>query len=159
MRAVQGYLFAAVAAALAVSMLRTVPQNRSVRRIADLLGGIIVLLVLLRPLIRLRVGDLGDYLARFRPDEAMIDSAVQAGQSESARLISEQTAAYILDKAQDLGARLEVQVELAELSEHYHYPCAVTLRGGWSAEQKRALADYISQTLGIPEERQIWQEE
>ena len=158
MRAVQGYLFAAVAAALAVSLLRAVPQNRSVRRIADLLGGILVLLVLLRPLIRLRIGDLDDYLARLRPDEALIDSAVQAGQSESARLISEQTAAYILDKAQALGTQIEVQVELAELSEHYHYPYAVKLRGSWSLNQRLALSEYISQTLGIPEERQLWLE-
>ena len=159
MSALQRYLLAVTAAALAVSLVRAVPQNRSIARIVDLLGGVIVLIVLLRPIFSLRIHDLDSCFTEFRPDGALIDEAVSAGEKESARLITEQTRAYILDKARSLGAEVTVQIELAALSEHYQYPYRVTLQGRWTARQRQALGDYLFQTLGIPEERQIWQEE
>ena len=152
------YLLAVTAAALAVSLARAVPQNKSIGRMADLFGGLLVLIVFLRPILSLRIGDLR-YFSGFRPDEALIDEAISEGEKESARLITEQTRTYILDKAQALGCEVEAQIELAELSEHYCYPYRVTLRGRWSAQQQQSLSEYLFQTLGIPEERQIWQEE
>ena len=158
MSVLQRYLLAVTAAALAVSLVRAVPQNRSIGRIVDLIGGVIVLIVLLRPVLSLSVHDLDSFFSEFRPDDALIDEAVSAGEKESARLITEQTRAYILDKARALGAEVTVQIELAALSEHYQYPYRVTLRGRWTAQQRKALGDYLFQALGIPEERQIWQE-
>ena len=152
----QRYLLSVVACALAVSLACSVPQKKSIERIAALLGGVILLTALLRPLLALRVGDPGAWLERYAPEDSLIDSAVEAQEKESARLISEQTAAYILDKARALGMDPEVEIELAALSGHYSYPYRVTLRGAWQPDQRASLGEYISETLGIPEERQIW---
>ncbi len=153
------YLFSVVAAALAVSLVSVLPQSKGIRRISSLLGGLIVLLALLRPVLRLRIGNLEHYLDRYQADCASVNAVVRAGEKESARLITEQTRAYILDKAGALGIEVEPQIELAALSEHYRYPYRVTLRGSWTAQSRQELSQYISQTLGIPEERQIWQED
>ncbi len=150
------YLFSVAACALAVSLACSVPQKKSIGRIVTLLGGMIVLLALLRPLMQHRFGNLESYLKRYAPDDSMISSALEEGQNESGRLISEQTCEYILDKARSVGARVEVQIELAALSDYYRYPYRATLRGDWTPEQKAAISAYISDTLGIPEERQIW---
>ncbi len=114
--------------------------------------------MLLGPLLRLRSIDPEDYLKRYQPDEALIDEAVQDGQNRAEALITEQTCAYILDKAAALGAEVQAEVTLAALSEHYAYPWAVTITGRWTQAQRRALSDYIAQTLGIPPERQTWEE-
>ena len=159
MSAVRRYLLALVAAALAVSLVKIIPQSKGLRRVVDLLGGTVLLITLMRPLIALRLGDPAEYLQKVKPDDALIDEAVAHAENESARLITDQTEAYILDKARALGADLEVRVELAALSEHYRYPYRATIRGVWTASQKQALSEYLSQTLGILEERQIWQEE
>ena len=153
---IRQYLFSVVTCALAVSLVCSVPQKKAIARIAATLGGVILLITFLQPLLRLRVGDLSAWLDRYAPDDSLLSSALEDREEESSRLISEQTRAYILDKAQALGADLEVEIELAALSEHYRYPWRVTLRGQWLPDQKTSLSKYIVDTLGIPEERQIW---
>ena len=153
---IRRYLLSVVTCALAVSLVCSVPQKKGIARIASALGGVILLITFLQPLLRLRVGDLGTWLDRYAPDDSLISSAMEEREKESSGLISEQTRAYILDKARALGADLEVEIELAALSEHYCYPYRVTLRGQWLPDQKKSLSSYIADTLGIPEERQIW---
>ena len=156
---IAGTLIAVTACALAVSLLRAVPQSAAIRRVTELLGGILLLMTLLQPLLRLQVGDLGEYLERYRPRDAAVERSLRSAQKETARLITEQTRTYILDKARELGSEVEVQIELAALSEHYQYPYRVTLRGRWTEAQRVALSEYLARTLGIPKERQLWQEE
>ena len=159
MNGVRGYLLSIVAASLIVSLISVYPQKKSFQRVIILFGGLFLLLTLLRPVLSFRFGDLRSYLAQFEADESLISDAVEEGQNESARLITEQTQEYILDKAEELGMSLSAEVSLAALSDSYQYPYSVTLHGHWTQEQKQTLAMYISQTLGIPEERQIWNED
>ena len=158
MSGVQEYLFRVVAAALAVSLITAIPLKRSVKRVICAGCGALLLLTLLRPMLLLREIDPRQYLSRFEPDREMIDGAIRDGQTRARALITEQTEAYIWDKAAALGAEVRAEVTLAALSEHYSYPYAVTLTGRWTAAQRQALSEYISQTLGIPPERQTWRE-
>lgn len=153
------YLLSAVASAFLVSLLSAFPQRKSIRRIVTLCGGIFLLLTLVRPLLQLRFGDLEDYFSQFQPEEAVIDGAVAEGEKESARLITERTREYILDKAGTLGAAISVEVTLRTLTGAYQYPYSVTITGDWTEEQRRALTEYMAGTLGIPEERQLWNKE
>ncbi len=156
MSAVRDYLFAIVATALAVSLISSFPQRKSIRQVVTLCGGLILLICLLRPVIYLKFGDLQDFLSQYEVDESLISQVLEDGQNETARLITAQTEEYILDKAAQLGASVEAEVTLSALSDSYQYPYSVTLRGRWTPAQKENLTQYISQTLGIPEERQIW---
>ena len=158
MIAVQNALFRVVAAALAVSLISVIPMKRSLRRVISTGCGALLLLTVLTPLLRLRDVDPRDYLSQYEIDDSMIDEAMRDGQTRAQALITEQTEAYIWDKAAALGAEVRAQVTLAALSEHYSYPYAVTLTGRWTAAQRQALSDYIAQTLGIPPERQTWRE-
>ena len=158
MSGVQAVLFRVVAAALAVSLITAVPLKNAAERVIRTACGALLLIVLLGPLLRLRDIDPAQYLERFQIDENMIDGALLESRQRAGALITEQTAAYIWDKAEALGAEVRVEVTLASLSEHYSYPYAVTLTGSWTEAQRRALSAYISQTLGIPPERQTWRE-
>lgn len=153
---VRGYLLSIVAASFLVSLVSVFPQKKTFQRVIVLCGGLFILVTLLRPIISFRFGDLRKYLDRYEVDESLISDALEESQNESARLITEQTEEYILDKAAELGMTLSVEVSLATLTGSYQYPYSVTLEGSCTQEQRTALAVYISQTLGIPEERQIW---
>ncbi len=150
------YLLTLVGAALLISLVQAFPQKKALQRVLSLCGGLFLMLTLLKPVLSFKFGDLGELLQQFEMDPALIEETLEKGQNESARLITEQTQEYILDKAAELGAELSVEVTLKQLSENYRYPYQVTLRGRWTAEQTQALRLYIAQTLGIPEERQIW---
>lgn len=150
------YLLSVVAAAFLVSLVEALPQKRSTHRILALCGGIFLLLTVVRPMLSLTREDVSRYFSSEQADTSVIDEAVENRQKESARLITQRTQEYILDKAAALGFTVEAQVELRLLTEEYQYPYSVTLRGQWTPAQKSELEKYISQTLGIPEERQIW---
>ena len=154
----RAYLLSVTAAALLVSLVAAFSQRKSIRRIVTLCGGLFLLLTVLRPVLALRFTGAEDWFSRFRPDESVIDDAVSEGQKETARLITERTQEYILDKAGALGAEVSVQVTLRALSGSYQYPYTVILTGTWTQAQRRTLSGEIARGLGIPEERQIWNE-
>ena len=151
-------LLRVIAAALTVSLLDLLPVKKSLRRIISAGCGALLLLTLMEPVLTLRDVDPEKFLSQYRMDERMINDAVQAEQKKTEALITEQTEAYILDKAASLGARVRVEVTLAALSESYSYPYALTLTGRWTPRQQRELSAYLSTTLGIPPERQTWRE-
>lgn len=86
------------------------------------------------------------------------NNAMEAGKLEGdnalRRIIKEQSEAYILDKASQLGLCLEVRVDVSE--DDVPIPDRVFMRGGASAYSKMALELYVQENLGIPRERQQW---
>lgn len=159
MSEVRGYLLSIVGASFLVSLVCAFPQKKGIKRVVTLCGGLFLLLTLVRPILSFRFGDLTKYLKQYQVDDTVISEALEAGQNESARLITQQTVEYILDKAAALGADICPEVTLAALGESYQYPHSVTITGQWTPQQRQELTMYISQTLGIPEERQIWSED
>ena len=83
--------------------------------------------------------------------------AVQQGEDYVAlqrrKGICERLEAYILDKAEALGANVRARFTL----DREDLPWTVTVTGSCTPAQKEALARVLAEDLGIPEERQIWQ--
>ena len=78
----------------------------------------------------------------------------ESGQKEYSDIIKRRTAAYILDKAKNLGADLMVEVTLND--EIPPVPCAVRLRGIITPYAKKVLSETIFRDLGIKTEEQTW---
>ena len=57
-------------------------------------------------------------------------------------------------QAEALGMLVRADVTLTE--EEYPQPWSATLTGTLDPEQVRALSEFLSQSLGIPTERQTW---
>ncbi len=150
------YLFSVIAAAILVSLFSTFQQKKGISKIFRICCALFLFAALLKPLINLELDDPERWFFRYQPEEQVISQAIEDSEKETAVLITRQTEEYILDKAEELGFSPTVEINLAALSEHYQYPYRVTLRGQWTQSQKEALSQYIAQILGIPEERQIW---
>ncbi len=74
-----------------------------------------------------------------------------------AQIISEKTGAYILDKANSLGASLQVTLTLTE--DRIPVPCGAVLQGRISPYGKQVLSSWMEDALNIPKEAQQWQED
>ena len=136
----------------AVVLLLT-PKGR-VRRVTDLLCGVIMAAALLSPLADPALEDYGLHLAEYRSNAAAVTGAAEEIAGELDRsVIEEKLAAYILDKAQQLGTPLAgAQVILEWRTEGLWVPTAAVLQG----EHSPQLARLLESELGIPEEAQIW---
>jgi hypothetical protein len=71
-----------------------------------------------------------------------------------AKLIKQETEAYILDKAQSLGCALEADVTVGEGL--YPVPESVLICGSISNQNRKLLEDILVKELGISKENQQW---
>ena len=153
MEALRQYVISVVAGAILCGIaLRLVPKG-ALSRIMKLLCGLILTLCVLRPMVK------AELLNSIRFDGSFFDDAVSTaalGEEYSARairdIIKSETEAYILDKAQSLGAKVSAEVSLSLDG----VPVAVRIGGSLSPYIKRELSDYISRDLGISKENQVW---
>lgn len=153
--ALRGWLTSIVVVTLLLSVAQTLVPTGSIRRVASFVGGLILLVALLRPV-------LGADLERLRLDLDGYEQALQeareelasAGEMELTERIEERTAAYISDKADALGLEVTVRVEAVAGPDGVSLPEKAELTGPYSQE----LADFMARELGIPAKRQVWHE-
>ena len=154
--AVQEWLRAVVVTALLLSVVQTLLPEGNVRRIASFSGGLILMLVLLRPLLGTDLSALELDLAPYREaiEERQAELEAQSDQ-ELEQLIAERTGAYILEEAARLGMQIQVRVETVPGDDGMPVPVRVEITGAYSSQ----LSEWIAQELGIPGEEQVWHEE
>jgi hypothetical protein len=68
--------------------------------------------------------------------------------------ISDSLEAYLLDKAQEMGMELQVNVILSD--DPYPIPEKVSISGDTSPYGKKRMSQIIETELGVMEENQIW---
>ena len=143
---------AGTAAICAVARLLT-PQGR-VKRVVELLCGVAMTAALLSPLLELDLSDYGFHLSEYRAGAAeLTDDAETLRQSLDRSIIEEKLEAYILDKAQSLGAEVTAaQVTMQWSTEGFWYPVRAELQGSFHA----GLSRLIEAELGISESAQSW---
>ncbi|MCI6729760.1 MAG: hypothetical protein SOY32_08275 [Candidatus Faecousia sp.] len=148
------YILSVTAAAFLCAVIKSIAADKpGQKKILGLVCGIFLLATALRPLGLLQLPGLEDPAGPYRQEaEQAVAQAEEQANAHLEAIITEQTEAYILDKADTLGVRLEVQVEVNEEL----VPWQVTLQGQVSPYAKSRLGSSIARDLGIPEERQVW---
>ena len=137
-------------------LLALCPKGR-VKRVARLAAGLIMALALLSPLAK---PDTESLLVAFSRQKETIkaitsDTKATVGILER-RVIERDCAAYIMDRAAALGADLSsVDVTARWSDEGFWYPWSCTLT---AAGYSFALSESVEANLGIPAERQSWEE-
>jgi hypothetical protein len=153
METLRGWLVAVVASSMLVGIVQSMISAGSLRRIAAMTAGLFLMLILLRPLLAL---DLYELL----PDRDVLSDEVllrqteleKADGAELKRLIEERTAAYISDKAAELGFFCTAEVTAVESADGIPYPYSAELDCPPSA----GLSAYMETELNIPKERQVY---
>ena len=156
MAAVKAWLLGVTLTALAAGLARQLaPQGRE-QAAVRLVGGLLLVLALLRPIAALRWEDLpaleaGSFSAQ---TEEQARAYRQEQTDALSAIIAERLEAYIWDKGCELGLELAVTVTCAETESGVPLPDAVTIAGPYSA----ALSAWLTEEVGIPAEKQIWLE-
>lgn len=153
MEGIKGYLVAIVAACMLTVVASVLVQKSPLRKIVRLIGGIMILLVAVTPLLRLDMSQIVDYL---QGSEYSFDTSAvkQTWQSQLSEHIKQTTETYIENEAGRLGATVQATVTLTE--EEYPVPCHAVLIGTVDADQMEALSEYMETSLGIPRTEQEW---
>jgi len=154
MDALRMWLLGVTAASFLLSLAETLVRQEGVRRVLRLAGGILMLLVMVRPLLRLG-GEVPAFSFSQYAEEAaaMTENFSEKQAEELSALIAEETAAYISDKAEQLGVPCTVTVEVT-LVDGVPLPEAAVLSIPYNGE----LSRWLSQELKIGEECQTWRE-
>lgn len=156
MSSVQKYIISIVSAAIICGIISgLIGKKGTYPAIVRLLCGLFVVITAVAPLKSLSFNEIPDFFADIQAEaEAITDDAVVQTQEEFFRRIKEDTEAYILDKASDLGLTIAVDVQYS--TQGKIEPERVIISGNASPYRKNELKRIIATQLDIPEEAQIW---
>ena len=155
MEAIRSYLTAVVAVSMIAVLASALAHGSRMERVVRFAAGLLALLVCVTPLLRLDARTLTDVLEQAERALDYDASGTDRTRQDMLRdLIRENTERTIEKQAEALGMLVRADVTLTE--EEYPQPWSATLTGTLDPEQVRALSEFLSQSLGIPTERQTW---
>ena len=156
MTSMRAYLLSVVSAAIVCAIVgKLVDRKGAYSRIIQLLTGIFLSITVVSPLTKITFTELDAYFSQLQVDA---NSATQDGEDAAYlatfEIIKENTEAYILDKAKNIGAHIRVEVHLSENTPPI--PSAVTISGTVAPYAKMQLQNIIENDLAISKENQHW---
>lgn len=155
MEAVRQYVISISAAAVFCGVINAILMKTGSHKLIKLLCGAFLAVALLNPVRKFSLDDLEEYLRNdISFDTAAVDKGSEIAREAMARMVAENTEAYILDCAGSYGADLSVTVCVSE--DPVPVPEAVTICGAVSPYIKTLLQRAIRDDLGISPEDQTW---
>jgi len=146
------WLFGVIAAAMALSILYALVPKGALLTIAKCTGGLIMLLVVVRPLLALDPAALHiRYEEWYRLIGQQTEAYTAENQQKMEAIIQKETAAYISEKAAALGLSCNPEVTCRQ-QDGVPFPTEVTL----DIPKNAALSKIIAADLDIGEEAQHW---
>ncbi|MBD5084682.1 MAG: stage III sporulation protein AF [Clostridiales bacterium] len=160
MGAVRGWLLGVTAAALVLALAEALAPEGGAKKVCRLAGGMALLLAAVRPLTGLLDGDfftqaVDGWRNRAQSYEQELE---EKNDLFYLSIIEEETAAYIVDKAKEIGFDCQAEVTYGYDEDSVPRPWEVTARGSWTQEQREQLGRLLEEELGVPAERQYYEE-
>ena len=149
-----------VAASLLSALALQLTPEGGVKRVTRFSCGILLACTLLSPVLRTDEASFSLALDDYRRTVAELTDDLEEQEKQLLRTYIEQkTAAYILDEARSIGMpEPSVSVKVKWWDDSW-VPCEVSIRGESTAEQRYRMSAYLAAELGIPAERQHWNDE
>ena len=153
------WLLGVTCAAMLVGILRALLPKGGVGAAGRLAGGLLLMIATVQPLLALDPDALAQRLTQLRLEQAAQTQQLEEfGGDLLEELIEEQTQAYILDKAEELGMDCQVEVTCRRQEEGVPVPDRVRVSGTFTGAQRDRLSQIIETDLAIPEEAQSYEE-
>jgi stage III sporulation protein AF len=152
------WVLALVAVALVVALLDALTPEGSAHRVMRLAGGLLLLVIMLRPLNTLVGMDFSDLVEEFAQQDTGRDTDLDDTNRELLESLTIQSAqAYIQRQGELLGVECRATVT-CQWQEDLPVPCEVELVGHWTEESQTSLCARIAEDLGISAEHQSYKE-
>lgn len=158
MEVMRNWLLSVTCAAMVLTISETLVPEGSIRKICRLAGGLVLLLAAVNPILKLDERELAQALNEYRMvAQDYGDALAEKNNLLYKTIIEENTAAYILDKAEGLGISCKAEVVVHYDEEGNPYPDAVRIIGKWTEEQREQLGAILEHELGVPIQRQSFE--
>lgn len=149
------WLLGLTVSSMALSLAESLVVQEGVRRVLRLAGGVLLVIVVVSPLMEVDLSDWDISFADYNRQIAELEEEYGGQQqTQLTASIEEELATYIWDKARQMGLTVEAEVTVAVLEDGTVEPQSAAVTGAYS----EALSDLIAEDLGIPREKQNWQE-
>lgn len=147
------WLLSIIGTAFLIAIAEALMPDQRVREVGRLVGGLLLLLALLNPLLQLRLGEwdlsVGDYFSQVEEKE----NTYRQQQTDSFEiLIKEECETYIVTAAEELGLTVSAQIETAFDENGTVQLTSVRLNIPYHA----ALSARIEEDLGLGAAQQNW---
>ena len=153
MGAVGRWLTAVISVSLLCAMAGALMPQGAVKRVGRLVCGLVLLAAILSPLRELDVDAGRRWLDGYLDSTGQWETALKETVNRQMKtIIEEECAAYIVDKAAQLGLRCTLRVECRETEEGLYLPVRAEVRGPLSDSGRTRLIRLIAEDLGVPEE-------
>lgn len=157
---VRQWLLGVTAAAMVLSLADALVPEGGVKKVCRLAGGLALLLAAVNPVIGLLDGSaLAGALDRWKEERQSF--ALELEEQRDGfylAIIEEETAAYVMDKARELGFDCVAEVTYGYDEEGVPRPWEIAARGEWTEGQREALSRVLEEELGVPAQRQFFGE-
>lgn len=156
MEGIRAYLLSVVAAAIISALVMKLVGNKSAYcGIIKLVTGIFLSITVVSPLVQITFTDMTDYFETLDiKADAVVSDGVNSSHAAMTEIIKENTEAYILDKAENMGLTVNVTVYLSD--DTPPTPISVKISGSAAPYAKMQLQSIIESDLSIPKENQAW---
>lgn len=156
MDALREYIFSVTAAAILCACVRSIAGEKgAAARVVKLICGLFLAFTVIRPVARIQLSDFAVFTSEIQLEAAAAATMGEDYAAESLEeIIKQQVRTYILDKAQALGAQVEVAVTLSDGPQPV--PDSVTIIGPVAPYARSQLQKILEEDLGIPKEAQQW---
>lgn len=160
MGAVRQWLLGMTAAALMLALAEALAPEGGAKRVCRLAGGLALLLTAVGPVTGLLDGGLfagaaEGWKERLQGYETELEEKRDLFYLS---IIEDETAAYIVDKARELGLECSAEVTYGYDEDGMPRPWEATTRGEWTPERRARLERLLEEELGIPARRQYYEE-
>lgn len=154
------WLRAVIYTGIVCSALMMITPAGRVKKVLTILCGIAMCFAVISPLSGIDFTSYSQAMAQNRLDaEKYAGDGTEYSKNLNRTIIEDECRAYILDKANELGAELKTVEVLASWSDNeYWYPTEVKICARLTPQQKQVLTDYIETQLGVGSNEQEWSE-
>ena len=158
MELIRNWLIGVTVAAMLAALADCLAPEGAAKKVGKLAGGLLLMVAVIQPLLGLDYTALSGVLADYRLEASGYSSDLE---TENLRLmkiiIEEQTAAYIQDKAAELGMPCTAEVTCQAEEDGSFYPASAVVYGELSQSQQDQLCRIIEGDLAIPAENQRYE--
>lgn len=158
MEGVREYLLSVTAGAMVCGILNAlIGEKGSLSGLFKLISGLFLCFLIISPLAKVNITELPQLAGNLLADgQQAAQEGVQSSDSMLRQIITDETRAYIMDKARTYGAELQVEITLSDTDPPV--PVACTIAGALSPYVRQQLRKILITDLGIPEENHTWKQ-
>ena len=154
---VSNYILSVTAAGILCGLVQRLTLGKNgTSAVVQSVCAIVLAVTVINPVVKIKLRNIRTYTDGFQLDaDSLVRQGTDLSTQELRSIITEQTTAYILEKASSYNCNIR-QLEVELTSDSIPIPCGVKISGTFSPQGKNQLSGIIESNLGISKERQQW---